>query len=109
MMNAEGQIIPADKNDSEKLTALTRISKAHWGYTAEQLEKWEADLTISANYIDENSVFKFMIGEKIVAYYSLFFPEEQRIQLDNLFVLPDYIGKGIGTLLLNNAIEQSKN
>jgi ribosomal protein S18 acetylase RimI-like enzyme len=106
-MEFTGQIIPAMIKDADELTEITKISKAHWNYSEEQLKQWESDLTITEKYISENRVFKFLKGEKIIAYYSLFPPVNQRIQLDNLFVLPEDIGKGIGNMLLNDAIKAS--
>ena len=47
-------------NDNEILTAITKKSKAYWGYSEEQIIKWNDSLTITATYIETNSVFKLM-------------------------------------------------
>ncbi|MNG25839.1 putative acetyltransferase [compost metagenome] len=37
-----------------------------------------------------------------MGYYSFFNQDEKTIKLDNLFVLPEYIGKGLGRLLMKH-------
>jgi len=43
-----------------------------------------------------------MLDNQIIGYYSFFHESENSIKLDNLFVLPDFIGKGFGKLLMND-------
>ena len=99
------EIILAKTEDSKKLTEITKVSKAYWGYSIAQLKLWDADLTITENDIAENKVMKVLENNEIIAYYSLKKAEGKKVKLDNLFVLPGYIGKGIGSTLLNNAIQ----
>jgi len=101
-------IIPAQPTDHQYLTQLTQQSKAHWGYSKEQLKKWEADLTISPDYITTHTVFKLILNSEIVGYYSLKEVNNNTIELDNLFIQPAQIGKGYGGLLLKDAIMKSK-
>ncbi|MBS7232814.1 hypothetical protein KHA90_17485 [Flavobacterium psychroterrae] len=37
----------ANSNDHEILTQITKKSKAHWGYSNEQIEIWSEFLTVS--------------------------------------------------------------
>jgi GNAT superfamily N-acetyltransferase len=92
----------ANSNDNEVLTAITKKSKAHWGYSEEQIEIWSELLTISPTYIETKSVYKLVIDAKTVGYYSFFYEDEHTIKLDNLFILPEYIGKGFGRILMND-------
>ena len=99
------EIVAAQTEDHLKLTEITGKSKSYWGYSAEQLMLWNTDLTITASYIAENTVVKAVINKNIVAYYSLLKPQDGKIKLDNLFVLPAYMGRGIGSKLLTNALQ----
>ncbi len=101
-------IISAQANDHIQLTQLTKISKAHWGYSREQMEKWSKELTITPDYIAKHKVYKFLQNENIIGYYSLIVIDQQTIELDNLFIHPSVIGKGIGSTLLQDAINRSK-
>jgi GNAT superfamily N-acetyltransferase len=93
------KVIPSDH---EILTQITKKSKAYWGYSNEQIEDWSPFLTVTEEYIETNSVFNLMLDNQIIGYYSFFHESENSIKLDNLFVLPDFIGKGFGKLLMND-------
>ncbi|MBF4515944.1 GNAT family N-acetyltransferase [Flavobacterium sp. ANB] len=98
----------AKPNDHEILTIITKKSKAYWGYSAEQIEVWSDSLTVTKNDIETKSVYKLNIDNQIVAYYSFFDEDEETVKLDNLFVLPEYIGKGIGVFLMNDFLHRLK-
>lgn len=94
--------------DDEILTSITKKSKAFWGYSAEQIEKWNKNLTISKDYIKEHNVYKLTVNNLIIGYYSYFFKDEKEIELDNLFILPEYIGKGLGKYLVLDFLNRIK-
>ena len=52
------------------LTEITKKSKAHWGYSQEQILKWANNLTITKAYIEKNDVYKLVSQDKIMGYYS---------------------------------------
>ena len=101
-------LLPAQPNDHQQLTQLTKLSKAYWGYSEAQIAAWSEDLTISEAYITNNLVYKYVENKQIIGYYSLIDPEENNIQLDNLFIHPSKIGKGYGRLLLEAAIATAR-
>jgi len=92
----------ANSNDSEALTAITKKSKAYWGYSDARIELWDDLLTITKKYIEAKLVYKIVIDGTAVGYYSFFPENEYTVRLDNLFILPEYIGKGIGKLLMDD-------
>lgn len=101
----------AKARDADGLTTLTRTSKAHWGYSAEQMEEWKDDLMVSETYIEENEVYLKRYGDEVIGYYSYRSISETTIKLDNLFIAPKYMGKGIGQELINdffNRVKQTK-
>lgn len=95
-------------NDHEILTEITKKSKAYWGYSEEQILKWSNNLTITQDYIKCNAVFKLIANNIIVGYYSFIPEEEKSIKLDNLFILPQYIGKGFGKYLMIDFLNRMK-
>lgn len=103
------EIEKASVNDNEILTEITKKSKAYWGYSEEQILKWNDNLTISKDYIENNSVFKLVASNEIVGYYSYIVKEQKNVLLDNLFVLPEYIGKGFGKYLMSDFLNRMKN
>lgn len=102
------KIIKANPDDDKILTEITKKSKAHWGYSDEQMEKWSQDLMISKDYIKKSEVYKLSLNDKIIAYYSYFNVNENTVKLDNLFVVPEEMRKGYGKMLMNDCINKTK-
>jgi len=46
------------------------------------------------------------LNESIVGYYAYFYTNISIVKLDNLFVHPDYIGKGYGKILFLDFMER---
>lgn len=100
-------IVSSTINDSKTLTEIALKSKGFWGYTDEQIQNWTAELTVSKQIILEMFVYKFLVDEKTVGFYILNQPKEKCIELEFLFVLPKFIGKGIGKQLLQHSFEKA--
>jgi N-acetylglutamate synthase-like GNAT family acetyltransferase len=98
----------ANITDNEILTSITKKSKAYWGYSAEKIQKWDKNLTISQDYIRDYNVFKLIENGLIIGYYSYVFKDEKVIELDNLFILPEHIGRGFGKYLLLDFLNRIK-
>jgi len=113
-------IRPAKPEEAEALTRLTLASKRYWGYSEAQMRAWEPQLTVSADYISKNLVLVAEFGNSLCGYASRTQePEDARVQigsreirggysLDNLFVLPEYMHRGIGTALLREILRRSR-
>ncbi|MBS7252352.1 GNAT family N-acetyltransferase [Flavobacterium branchiicola] len=95
--------------DNILLTKITKKSKGYWGYSEEQILKWSNNLTVTANYIEKNNVFNLVDENQIIGYYSYLKLENDQVELDNLFILPEYIGKGLGSFLMNDFLERMRN
>jgi GNAT superfamily N-acetyltransferase len=98
----------ATSNDNEILTEITKKSKAYWGYLEEQILQWNNNLTITKEYIKNNLVFKLVNDNTTIGYYSYLIKDEKNIKLDNLFLLPEYIGKGFGKYLINDFLNRMR-
>ncbi len=94
-------------SDHTTLTAITKRSKAHWGYSREQIEAWDALLTITPEYIIKNETWKLVSGNEMIGYYSLIKTDPKTLKLDNLFILPEFIGKGFGKQLMHDLFEKA--
>ena len=102
-------IVKANISDASLLSEIAMLSKSFWGYTKEQLDSWVDDLTVSENLILETHTFNFLVDNKIVGFYILNQPQNNNCELEMLFVLPNFIGKGIGKQLLQHAFKKAKN
>jgi GNAT superfamily N-acetyltransferase len=93
--------------DSIVITNITIAAKRHWNYPEKWIQHWLSALTISPDYIEENEVWMAVVDDTPAAYYS-FKQEDGDLWLDNLFVLPEYMGQGIGRKLFQHALEGSR-
>ena len=94
----------------EQAIELSRIAfaaKAHWGYPERWMEMWKPQLTFSTEYFKTYESWVALDDEKPVAFYTL---EERRghAWLENLFVMPEYIGRGVGKALFLHAVERCR-
>lgn len=99
------EIIKAEITDNEILTTITKMSKAYWGFPEDILNEWEQLLSVTKDYIEKNKVFKLVHNNQIIGYYSYFPIDENTIKLDNIFILPEFIGKGFGKILMNDFLK----
>lgn len=83
-----------------------RLSKDHWGYGAEQIKVWEEDLTITKAYIETNEVWKLVEGDRIIGFFSYLAEPGEIVKLENLFILPKYIGQNIGKMMMVRFLSQ---
>ncbi|TXD51113.1 MULTISPECIES: GNAT family N-acetyltransferase [unclassified Polaribacter] len=100
-------ILLANTSDAKMLTQITLKSKAIWGYSDEQLKNWTEELTVSEKMIQEMIVYKFTSSNQPVGFYILNQPKEASIELEFLFVLPNFMGKGIGHQLITHAFSKA--
>jgi GNAT superfamily N-acetyltransferase len=101
------QIVRAETQFASDLTQITFAAKRHWGYPEKWLELWKSSMTITAEYIDTHETWMAIMNTAPAAYYSFDEIEGTR-WLDNLWVLPEYIGQGLGRLLFEHALERCK-
>ena len=100
-------IVRAQPEHADSLTQIAIAAKRHWKYPEAWIHFWLPQLTISADYIASNEVWMMIDKEKPMAFYALS-QDEKGCELGHLWVLPEYIGKGIGKQLFNHALERCK-
>jgi GNAT superfamily N-acetyltransferase len=97
------KIRPARADEAPQLSALALEAKAHWGYPADAMRSWKAQLEVTADDIACKAVYVVEVENAIVGFYSLAMSGPAR-ELDNLWVLPAFMRLGIGRALLNHAL-----
>lgn len=100
-------IVSIDKSDAQELSIIALKSKSFWGYSNELLESWRNDLTVTFAMISDCAIFKFLVDDHIAGFYILNPPKDNSIELEMLFVLQEFIGKGIGKQLLQHSFEKA--
>ncbi len=96
----------ANASEAAALTALAHRAKAHWGYPAEWIAHWQADLTLTPAYLMAHHAFVAVHESRLVGVCVL-----QRISagaaLEHVWVAPEHQGKGIGRELVAHALARA--
>ncbi len=92
----------ARPEEADWLTEIACRAKAHWGYSAEQIAAWRpAFLTIGSDYIKRHSVWVAEDDEGGAVAFAALEQEAAGAVLEHLWVLPEHIGRGIGSRLFH--------
>lgn len=100
-------IEPARIKDAAALTQIAVSAKRYWNYPERWIEIWLPALTITPIYISEHETWVAVVDEKPLGFYSLN-KEDDFLWLDNLWILPEFMGQGIGRRLFHHALERSR-
>lgn len=88
------------------LTDIAHGAKQYWGYPEHWIKHWEADLTISENFIRNNHVYVAESDEQICGFYALCVGGS-KAELEHMWVAPAFIGSGVGKELFLDAMDRS--
>ena len=92
--------------EADELTQIALSAKAHWGYPDPWMEMWKPQLTFSPEYFEENESWLAVYNGRPIAFYTL----QEKVGnawIENLWVLPEHMGKGLGKRLFLHAISRS--
>ena len=95
-------------DDLETVSQLGIASKRIWGYDADQMRVFAAELTLTSDALDGLLAAEVACaGGEIVGYYTIRGHADGTIELEHLFVAPERILQGIGRLLLRSAMNRA--
>ncbi len=98
----------ARPDEAERLTEIACRSKAHWGYTAEQMAAWRpAFLTVTPDYITKHSPLVALDDDCGLVAFAALERGPQGAVLEHLWVLPGFMGRGIGSRLFRTIAGQA--
>jgi GNAT superfamily N-acetyltransferase len=98
----------AEKENSATLTGIALDAKRYWGYPEHWIKHWEADLTITPDFIADNYVYVAEHEGEIRGFYALCMVQD-KAELEHMWVRPAYIGTGLGKELFLDAMERAAN
>jgi len=102
------RIRPARPDEAAALSALALRSKAHWGYTPEQLAVFRAELTLAPEAIVPGRTHVAEAEGRVAGFYSLAAREGGSVELEHVFVEPGRLGRGVGRALFAHACEVAR-
>ena len=85
--------------DAPELTAIAHAAKRHWGYPEEWIRLWGSSLTIMPAQVAAWYVPVARAGTRPVGFAALS-TRGGLGELEHLWVLPEFMGRGIGGRLL---------
>lgn len=96
----------ATTDDAEALTRIAHDAKKHWGYPEHWMQRWAADLTITPEFIAANHVYVGEDDDRLAGFYALTI-NDQKAELEHLWVAPQLIGTGVGKELFLSAMQKA--
>lgn len=107
------QIIKAVESDSVFLTEISFAAKRFWNYPEHYFDLWQDELTITKDYINQNIVYKSILNDSLLGFYSIvenksdFWSGDIFVKkgfwLEHIFIKPEFHRKGIGRFMIDHA------
>jgi GNAT superfamily N-acetyltransferase len=101
----------ASPEEASTLTTIALEAKRYWGYPEHWIKHWESDLTITADFIRDHHVYVAEADGEIRGFYALCVsgdaPGVGKAELEHLWVMPAWIGTGVGKDLFLDAMERA--
>jgi len=101
------EILRAQPHDSPILKEIALAAKGSWGYPQETMAAWAQTPLISAEAIAADRVYAARLGPEMAGWYRLRL-EPPPAMLEDLWVLPAFMGRGIGRSLFQHAVSQAR-
>ncbi|MEK5184995.1 GNAT family N-acetyltransferase [Solibacillus sp. FSL W7-1324] len=87
------------------LTDIAINAKGSWGYSEDFMNAWKDTLTITGDDIQSKVIYVLEEEKTIKGFYCLC---TETKKLENFFVVPIYIGQGLGKILWKDIILKAK-
>ena len=101
------RIRPVLPEEADCLTQIALAAKRHWNYPERWIEIWMPLLTFGREYFESNESWAAVDGDQPIAFYTLLKANEIA-SVENLWVLPEYMGQGIGKQLFLHAVANAR-
>ena len=105
--DASARIRPLDPGEGERLREIAVAAKSYWGYDRELVARWADTGNFSPQGLQEKEIYVAEHEGQAVGWASLI-PKGEVGWLDDLWIEPDWMRKGIGSLLFHHARERAK-
>lgn len=107
-MNIEYKLIPITERDYEfvyelKKNAYKEYVEVNWGTWDEVAQREYFKKFIE---VYKNTTYLIQLDEKVIGFYNDEFLENGDYEVGNICIVPEYQGRGIGTKILKDIMEQ---
>ena len=101
------QIVRARPEDATRLTEIAFAAKRHWKYPEAWIESWREDLTINAEFLRDHETYVAMVDNHLAGFYA-FEHTRGKLELSQMWVLPEAMGRGVGRALFRHAVKRAR-
>jgi GNAT superfamily N-acetyltransferase len=101
------EIRRARSDEGPRLKEIAIAAKSHWGYDVESVARWADDGDFSPGGLARLAVFVAEIGGRAVGWSSLV-RKADGWWLEDLWVEPAWMGKGVGSELFRSAVAHAR-
>lgn len=100
--------IESSVNDIDELNRIAFNSESYWGHDKSMMEIFKKEYRLTQEYLKNNKVFNMVLDGNIIGFYAFNLTQEI-LELEYFYLKPEYIGKGYGRKLWNEAVKFCKN
>jgi GNAT superfamily N-acetyltransferase len=100
-------IRPARTDEGARLKEIAVDAKGFWGYEPGKVREWADKGDFSPQRLRELTVFVAESGAQAIGWCSLI-PKDDVGWLEDLWIEPEWVGKGVGSLLFRQAAAHAK-
>lgn len=101
------KIVRARAEQAGALTGIAVRAKRHWGYPEAWIEAWAPLLTVTPEFLAGHETYVAELDGEAIAFYALSF-DGQSAGLEHLWVLPEVMGRGLGSRLFAHALARCR-
>ena len=103
----EIRIRRATPDDADALTLIAHAAKRHWGYPETWIAQWQAELTITPEFIANNEVLVAVTDGEIAGCCALV-SSGSLAELEHMWIDPRQMGQGVGRALFEHAKDRGR-
>jgi len=108
LREASLRIRVADPREGERLREIAIASKSYWGYDLDRVRQWAAMGDFSPEGLRSKEVYVAEVDGEAVGWAAVIPATGDVCWLDDLWIEPEWIGKGIGTSLFEHVAERGR-
>lgn len=98
----------ATLDQMDEINHLLRTSKAYWGYDDKFLDLFIQKIGITKAHLEDEHLNRVVYVDGKMAGFFNFVYKNNCFELDNFFLYPEYIGKGLGRAMWKECCQLAK-
>ena len=98
----------AKLSDFDLLKSICIRSKGYWGHSKEWLDELSAFFEVNEDYVVKGWIRLVLLDGEVIGFYGFELEELGKLKLDHLWLLPDFIGGGIGRTVWLEVLAHAK-